>query len=252
MWVAGDIEAQALDDVVTGDIDAVVHCAARIPGAANSDDACASSNLRIDARVLRFCGVRRIPAIFCSSASVYQSRKDGIWVDERSPVQPGSAYAAAKLESEKRFLDLPAGAAVFRITSPYGPEQRTENVIRRFCRAATAGHIEVWGTGSREQDFIHVDDVASAVVTGVGAERVPHGVCLVAAGQPTTMIELARLTLRAAGVIAEPILCAHLDAEDGRTSRYDISKARTFLGWRPQISLAAGLASCLLAWRGDD
>ena len=252
--VLADIRDEAIDDVVSGAIDAVVHCAARIPGPDAGEDVCAADNRRIDERVLQFCEARKIPAILFSTAAVYLRRADGAWVDERSPVEPTGLYAAAKLESEQRFLNLAApGAAVFRITSPYGPEQHTENVIRRFCRAVANGQrLDVWGSGSREQDFVHVEDVARAVVAALRVERFPAGLYLVAAGRPTTMIDLARATLRAAGVAEQPAVGAQPDPEDGRTARYDISRARTHLGWAPQISLAEGIASCLRAWHGHE
>jgi nucleoside-diphosphate-sugar epimerase len=243
---------ESLEDAVRDPIDAVVHCAARIPGPGSSDDLCAADNRRIDDRVLAFCQARRVPVVFFSTAAVYPHRSDGARVDETSPVGPTDRYAAAKLESERRFLELGAApAAIFRITSPYGPRQRNESVIRRFCRAALEGRpIEVWGSGRREQDFIHLGDNAGAVGAALAAPAFPAGVHLVASGRPTTTLELATTILEAAGNGSGVSAGARPDPEDGRTARYSIDRIQATTGWAPRITLTEGLAACLRAWRG--
>ena len=222
--VLSDLRVDSLEDAVRIPVDAVVHCAARIPGPGASDDLCATDNRRIDDQVLAFCEARHVPAIVFSTAAVYPQRSDGAWVDERSPVGPTGSYAAAKLESERRFLGMDgARAAIFRITSPFGPAQRNESVIRRFCRAAMGNRpIEVWGSGSREQDFIHLDDIAGAVGAALDAPEFPAGVHLVASGRPTTTLELATTILEAAGSVSGVNLGARPDPEDSRTARYSI------------------------------
>ena len=249
--IQADLRSADLQRLVHDRVAAVVHCAARIPGPGSDEPACAADNRCIDDNLLAFCATRRVPVVFFSTASVYPRRSDGAWVDEGSAVEPSGPYAAAKLASEAQFLALPSpGAAIFRITSPYGPGQLVDNVVWRFCRAAAAGQpIEVWGSGRREQDFIHVGDIGQAVARALAAPDFPAGVYLIAAGHPTTMADLAETALRVASAPVGPRIGGPADPDDGRTARYNIARARARLAWEPAVSLDEGIASCLLAWR---
>ena len=121
--------------------------------------------------------------------------------------------------------------------------------IRRFVEAAekNAPIETLWGTGSPKREFLHVDDLAAAVVhlgkTYNSSEHLNIGT-----GEDLTIKELAELVAELAGFKGE--LAWDSSKPDGTPRKVlDVSKAKA-LGWAPQISLRDGIASTI-AWYKD-
>ena len=121
--------------------------------------------------------------------------------------------------------------------------------IRRFVEAAekNAPIETLWGSGSPKREFLHVDDLAAAVVhlgkTYDSSEHVNIGT-----GEDLTIKELAELVAELAGFTGE--LAWDVSKPDGTPRKVlDVSKAKA-LGWAPQISLRDGIASTI-AWYKD-
>lgn len=121
--------------------------------------------------------------------------------------------------------------------------------IRRFVEAAekNAPMETLWGTGSPKREFLHVDDLAAAVVhlgkTYNSSEHLNIGT-----GEDLTIKELAEIVAELAGFKGE--LAWDSSKPDGTPRKVlDVSKAKA-LGWAPQISLRDGIASTI-AWYKD-
>ena len=121
--------------------------------------------------------------------------------------------------------------------------------IRRFVEAAekNAPIETLWGSGSPKREFLHVDDLAAAVVhlgkTYDSSEHINIGT-----GEDLTIKELAELVAELAGFTGE--LAWDSSKPDGTPRKVlDVSKAKA-LGWSPQISLRDGIASTI-AWYKD-
>jgi GDP-L-fucose synthase len=121
--------------------------------------------------------------------------------------------------------------------------------IRRFVEAAEKGAAveTLWGTGSPKREFLHVDDLASAVVhLGKTYDSSDH--LNIGTGEDLTIKELAELVAELAGFEGE--LAWDSSKPDGTPRKVlDVSKAKA-LGWAPQISLRDGIASTI-AWYKD-
>ena len=121
--------------------------------------------------------------------------------------------------------------------------------IRRFVEAAEKNTpIEtLWGTGSPKREFLHVDDLASAVVhLGKNYNSSEH--LNIGTGEDLTIKELAELVAELAGFKGE--LAWDSSKPDGTPRKVlDVSKAKA-LGWSPKISLRDGIASTI-AWYKD-
>ena len=118
--------------------------------------------------------------------------------------------------------------------------------IRRFVEAAEKGaSVEtLWGTGSPKREFLHVDDLASAVVH-LGKTYNSSDHLNIGTGEDLTIKELAELVAELAGFKGE--LAWDSSKPDGTPRKVlDVSKAKA-LGWAPQISLRDGIASTI-AW----
>jgi GDP-L-fucose synthase len=121
--------------------------------------------------------------------------------------------------------------------------------IRRFVEAAekNAPVETLWGSGSPKREFLHVDDLAAAVVhLGKNYNSSEH--LNIGTGEDLTIKELAELVAELAGFKGE--LAWDSSKPDGTPRKVlDVSKAKA-LGWAPKISLRDGVASTI-AWYRD-
>jgi nucleoside-diphosphate-sugar epimerase len=233
--------------------DAVVHLAAAIPSSFAGTDAerAAQVNRRIDENVFLACRDMRVGAVYASSSSVY-GLGSGAPKSEASPTSPLGPYAAEKLASEQmgeRLLRQHGlSLTVLRINAPYGPGQSTRTVLRLFIERAMRGLPLLYhGTGSRQQDFTHVDDVADAV--SQACELGCGGLYNISGGHPVTMRQLAELVVRSLpGCSSHVAPSGEEDAQEGASAAYSIEKAKRLLGWQPRISLEDGVKAWIENW----
>lgn len=98
--------------------------------------------------------------------------------------------------------------------------------------------VEIWGSGQPRREFLHVDDLADAVVflmkTWSDEEPINIGT-----GTDVTISELARLIAEIVGFPGRFVFDA--SKPDGTPRKVlDVSRL-TALGWRPRIDLEAGI-----------
>ena len=215
--------------------ESVVHCAAVVPAPPMrlDDEASARATRRIDATAMAACTELGCRLIYVSSCILYDSG-DPQTKDEGAAVQARTPYSAAKLAGEGQAEAL-EGSVVMRIPSPVGGPGPRNTVLDRFVKRALEGQpLEVWGSGHREQDFIHVADIAEFVTRAL--TRRVSGVFNVASGRPIAMRELADIIVDVTGR-GSVLQVSHPDPLDGHTARYDIQAARRLLDWAPRTSI---------------
>jgi nucleoside-diphosphate-sugar epimerase len=225
-------------------IEAVIHCAAVIPSSFSGDSSrkAAEINRTIDQHVLDYCQAKDIRMIYCSGTAVYGISPSGL-IREDQPVDNSfSTYITEKIHAEGQIREKIKSHAILRICAPYGPSQSASTVLRKFIETAISGGALCYhGSGSREQVFVHVRDVASALAAAVH-HPAASGVFNIAGASPITMKELALLVAR---VVGNPsVVVKASDQEDPQENyrpRFDISRAEAILGWRPVISLEQGI-----------
>ena len=139
-------------------------------------------------------------------------------------------------------------------TNLYGPGDNFDLVgshvlpafIRRFVEAAESGAEKVllWGSGSPRREFLHVDDLAKAVV--VASEKYDSSLHLnVGTGEDLSIQDLAAVVAKSAGFTGE--IEWDPSKPDGTPRKVlDVSRIRA-LGWKPGITLEEGIASTI-AW----
>ena len=224
-------------------------------------------NLAIQTNVIHSAwkhGARKL--LFLGSSCIYPKhapqpmREDALLT---GPLEPtNEAYAIAKIaglkmcQAYRRQYGFDAIAAM--PTNLYGPGDNfhAENshvvpsLIRRFHEARERGDDEVviWGSGTPLREFLHVDDLADAVMflmRGYSGEDFVN----VGSGEEVSIRELANLVARSVGfegrIVTDP------SRPDG-TPRKLLDSARIrALGWRPTVGLAQGLASTQAAFARD-
>jgi GDP-L-fucose synthase len=221
-----------------------------------------SDNLRIQVNVLDAAqefGVERL--LFLGSSCIYPRLapqpipESALMTGALEPTK--DAYAIAKLAGMMHVLAARRqhGAAWITAmpTNLYGPCDNFDllsshvlpAMIRKFHDAVTGGGpVTLWGTGTPRREFLHVDDLARAVLFLLesydGDDHVNVG-----AGEDLTIQELADLVADVVGYRGEVVWDA---AKPDGTPRnlLDVTKIDR-LGWKPRIPLHEGIASTY-AW----
>lgn len=139
-------------------------------------------------------------------------------------------------------------------TNLYGPRDNFDLTashvlpafIRRFVEAVETGasKVTLWGTGAPLREFLHVDDLASAVV--LASEKYDSSMHLnVGTGQDLSIKQLAEKVADAAGFTG--VIEWDSSKPDGTPRKVlDVSRIKA-LGWEPTITLVEGIASTI-AW----
>ena len=101
--------------------------------------------------------------------------------------------------------------------------------------------VVLWGTGSPKREFLHVDDLAMALIHVMLQEKAAPGLINIGCGRDQTIAELTETVKRVVGFTGPTLWDS--DKPDGTPQKLlDISKAMN-LGWRPSIDLEEGLRS---------
>lgn len=139
-------------------------------------------------------------------------------------------------------------------TNLYGPRDNFDlnnshvlpAFIRRFIEAVESGakKVTLWGSGAAQREFLHVDDLASAVV--LASEKYDSSMPLnIGSGNSLSIKELAQKVAHAAGFRGE-IEWDSTKPDGTPRKTLDISRIKA-LGWKPAIALDEGIASTI-AW----
>jgi GDP-L-fucose synthase len=121
-------------------------------------------------------------------------------------------------------------------------------LVKRFVDAADAGaeKVVMWGTGSAKREFLHVDDLARAVLLMMEKVDSPE-IFNVGCGEDISIRELAEKVAAAAGYQGR--LEWDSSKPDGMPRKcLDVSKIKA-IGFEPQISLDEGIRLTMEEYR---
>ena len=162
------------------------------------------------------------------------------------------AYAIAKIAGLKlcQFYRQQYGV-LFHSAMPtnlYGPgdNYHSENshvlpaLLRRFHEAVQTKtpSVTLWGTGKSLREFLHVDDLASALLAVLAMETPPDWINA-GSGTDVTICELAELIARITGF--EGKLEWDITRPDGTPRKLMDSGKLLATGWRPKFNLESGI-----------
>jgi dTDP-L-rhamnose 4-epimerase len=169
---------------------------------------------------------------------------------EDDRLAPASIYAATKLAQEE-MARVTCGAlgiahAILRFQNVFGEGQSLSNpytgILSIFSTRIRLGQsLPIFEDGEETRDFVHVIDVAAAVLRCV--ERpIADGVTLnVGRGEPVSIMEVATLLSRIMESDVQPHVTGQYRLGDIRHNFADIAKLDEVMGFRPSISLEEGL-----------
>jgi UDP-glucose 4-epimerase len=196
-------------------------------------------------------GVGRV--VFASSGGVVYGESEHLPHPEAAPKLPVSPYGVSKLTSEYYLATYAMlyglKAVSLRYGNVYGPRQNPHGeagVVAIFANRLRDGQpLTIYGDGGQTRDYVCVTDVVEANLAATRWDPPPVSALddlavNVGTGEETSVNELARALLEAADTNAD---IAHVASRPGELQRSAVSieKAARAWGWRPAVSLVAGL-----------
>ena len=191
--------------------------------------------------------------VFTSSGGTVYGHLQHVPVREDHPFAPITAYGAGKATAEL-YLAL-YGAMhgldyrIARISNPYGAGQdlsRGLGAVTTFLNKAIAQEaIVIWGNGEIIRDYIHIADVANALVV-LSQVSLPNNCRTfnIGSGEKITLngivAEIERHLGRAVTVQKEPPRSFDLPV-----NVLDISRAKEILDWSPKLPFSEGIRICI-------
>ena len=188
--------------------------------------------------------------IFISTGGAVYGQTGSAPVPEDHLTNPLNAYGISKLTLE-HYLRLyhhlhGLDYLVFRPGNPYGEGQDpagAQGAVAVFLGKILRGEpITIWGDGKVVRDYLHIDDLISALVDGLAYRPMAASprVFNVGSGRGVSLNELVGLLEQASGQRAE---VAYTPARKTDVPRIvlDVSRIQAHLGWSPRISMEQGL-----------
>jgi len=254
-FVKGDLAVrESVDSVFAGiRFDQIIHLAARAGVRPSLEEPALYQRVNVEGTVnlleaARHAGVKKV--ILASSSSVYGVNAC-VPFSEVDPIFSAiSPYAASKLACESLGhvyhhvygMDI----AALRFFTVYGPRQRPDLAIHKFARLISAGKpIPVFGDGTTARDYTFVSDTVSGVVACTQHE---FGFEIFNLGESET-VTLSRLIELLEGAFGRKAIIDRQPEQPGDVpvTFANIEKARSRLGYAPQIKIEEGIQR-FVAW----
>lgn len=163
--------------------------------------------------------------------------------DEISPEHPESEYAISKYWGEKVVLKN-KGNSVIRFSSLYGDGMKENTLLPNYCnQSLQKNKIQVWGNGSRLQNYIHISDAVSLIEKMIQSDDNFEFPILGVSNKEYSNLEVAQTIAKLTNSEIEFI------GEDASKSfTYDNSMTQTLLNWKNQMTLEKGIQK-YLEWK---
>ena len=248
---SGDVRDLAAVSRAVQGVAGIIHLAAvsRVDDAERDPDLCHAVNVLGTAHVVQAARLQSPSpwVLFVSSREVLGHVPSTMPATELSLPAPLNTYARSKHDGEQLVQGARREglrACIVRLSNVFGsPLDRPERVIPTFVRQAIAGQPLVVRGPRRAFDFVHVDDVSAALAQVADAlhrgRQMPE-ILHVVSGESWPLGELAAqvvATARSPSAIVADTAEGH--EIEGFHGSHDL--ATRILGWRPQVSLVAGL-----------
>ena len=245
--------------VVDGDVRFVLHFAS--PASPPQYDANPIHTLKVGTLgTMNMLGLSRAKGatfLLASTSEVYgdplvHPQPETYWGNV-NPIGPRGCYDEAKRCAEAFAMAYHRAHGVdtriVRIFNTHGPRMQVLDgrAVPNFMAQAIRGEpVTVYGDGSQTRSLCYVSDLVRGVIAALErADELPVNL-----GNPTevTVLELARTIVGLAGSHSK-IEFRELPVDDPKQRRPDITRARTMLGWEPEVSLEDGLRRTLEYFR---
>lgn len=197
-------------------------------------------------------------AAVVEEATRYRYRHLPCGISEEQPLDFHSPYGCSKGSGDQYVRDYARiyglKTAVLRQSCIYGTRQlgvEDQGWVAHFCIAARLQRpLYIYGDGKQVRDLLWIDDLIAAYEAVANHIDVASGqIYNIGGGPDNTMSIWAEFEPLLAELAGHPIKATYADWRPGDQQVYvsDIRKAERELGWRPQVSVTAGI-ECLWRW----
>jgi UDP-glucose 4-epimerase len=206
---------------------------------------CFDVNAKGTANLLDICdGVEKF--VYMSTSEVYGHQASVPFVETMNP-EPISPYAITKYAGElycrmKRRVKGESSVIIVRPFNVYGPYQSTKAVIPELIINCLLGHPIRTTKGEQTREFNYVSDIVDGLIKAAACPEKIEGVVNIAAGEEVAIRDLVRLIARLTET-QSPLEIGGLPYRPTEIWRMyaDNTRAKDWLGWRPQVNLEDGL-----------
>jgi dTDP-glucose 4,6-dehydratase len=163
-----------------------------------------------------------------------------------NPIGPRGVYDEAKRFAEAMVMAYHrhhgVDTRIARIFNTYGPRMRKGDgrVVPNFINQALSGEeLTVYGDGTHTRSFCYIDDLVEGIL-----RLLEKGDCEpvnLGNDKEVSILEFARLVVKLTGSSSQ-LRYEPLPVDDPKVRQPDISRAKTLLGWEPEVPLEEGLA----------
>ena len=195
--------------------------------------------------------------VIASTSEVYgdpleHPQKETYWGNV-NPVGPRGVYDEAKRFAEAmtmayhRYHGL--DTKIVRIFNTYGPRMRLNDgrAVPAFMSQVLRNQdVTVFGDGSQTRSFTYITDLVDGIIKlMLSSENDPINI-----GNPVEMTikQIAETIITMTGSSSK-IVYRPLPTDDPKQRRPDITRARTLLGWEPNVQLDEGLVKTIEYFR---
>lgn len=220
-------------------------------------------------------GVRRV--VHCSTVGVHGDVEHPP-ANEDAPLRPGDVYQIAKVEGERLAREAAARTGIevviARPTGIYGPGDRR---LLKLFKGVARERFVVLGNGRIYYHLTYIDDLVEGFRLCAVVPAAAGRTYILAGGEVTTLNELVRLIAQEAHVrpprlhlpvwpfwvagaaceaicaplkVAPPIYRRRVDFFT-KSRAFDITRARTELGYAPAVGLREGIRKTLDWYRAN-
>jgi len=275
---AGDLrDSEAVAAAMNG-VDIVYHIAATYREAGIADATYRAINATAVRQIVEAAaraGARRV--VHCSTVGVHGDIAHPP-ANEDAPLRPGDIYQVTKLEGERLARDTGArlgiDVTIARPTGIYGPGDRR---LLKLFRGVVRGRFPMLGSGEIYYHLTYINDLVEGFRLCGEHPQAANRTYILAGGEVTTLNELVALIAQVAEVraptlhlpvwpfwlagavceaicvplgIAPPIYRRRVDFFT-KSRAFDITRARTEIGYAPAVGLRDGIARTLEWYRAQ-
>ena len=172
-------------------------------------------------------------------------------IAETAALNPQELYGTCKrslFEATQQFAAFTGlSVATPRVFYSYGPYEDTRRLVPSIVLSLLRGLPASVTPGGQVRDYLHVEDVASAIWRVAASELT--GAVNIASGEPVTIAEIAARVGQLLGK-SELINLGALPYRQGEPMQIlsDVTILRQRLGWTPRFALDHGLTETVHWW----
>jgi nucleoside-diphosphate-sugar epimerase len=274
----GDLRDPAALVAATADVDVVYHIAAIYRQAGLAEDTYRAVNATAVKQIIEAAargGVKRV--VHCSTVGVHGDVEHPP-ANEDAPLKPGDIYQVTKLEGERLAADAAARlgieVTIARPSGIYGPGDRR---LLRLFRGVARRHWVTLGAGEIYYHLTFIDDLVEGFRLCGTHPAAANRTYILAGGEVTTLNALVGLVAEGAGVpvpsrhlpvwpfraagAACEVVCRPFGLEPPihrrrvdfftKSRAFDITRARTEIGFAPRVGLREGIRRTLDWYRNE-